>query len=174
MPDDPDKTARGTAARGFGHERLVVYRKALEFYGLAFALARRWARRDARLADQLRLAAASIPLNIAEGSGEFRSGEKARFYRIALRSATECAAVLDLLHLQSSIHPQPTSPTRTPTPTPTPTPAPARTPAPAPAPAPKTNPRALLSEIVAMLTTLSVVTPSNSNSNSPSPSNSNS
>lgn len=38
----------------------------------------------------------SIALNIAEGSGEFARKEKARFYRIARRSATECAAILDI------------------------------------------------------------------------------
>jgi len=41
--------------------------------------------------DQLRRAANSIPLNIAEGAGEFSPAEKARFYRMARRSATECA-----------------------------------------------------------------------------------
>ena len=35
-------------------------------------------------------------LNIAEGAGEFAAAEKARFYRIARRSATECAAILDV------------------------------------------------------------------------------
>ena len=35
------------------------------------------------------------PLNIAEGAGEFSPGDKARFYRMARRSATECAAILD-------------------------------------------------------------------------------
>jgi four helix bundle protein len=38
----------------------------------------------------------SICLNIAEGAGEFSGPEKARLYRIARRSATECAAVLDI------------------------------------------------------------------------------
>jgi four helix bundle protein len=33
-------------------------------------------------------------LNIAEGAGEFSPSEKARFYRMARRSATECAAIL--------------------------------------------------------------------------------
>lgn len=33
----------------------------------------------------------SPSLNIAEGAGEFAPAEKARFYRIARRSATECA-----------------------------------------------------------------------------------
>jgi len=37
-----------------------------------------------------------VTLNIAEGAGEFSKGDKARFYRMAKRSATECAAVLDI------------------------------------------------------------------------------
>jgi four helix bundle protein len=45
---------------------------------------------------RLRRAATSIVLNIAEGAGEYSKAEKARFYRIARRSATECAAVLDV------------------------------------------------------------------------------
>ena len=40
----------------------------------------------------------SIPLNVAEGAGEFAPKEKARFYRMARRSATESAAVLDVCH----------------------------------------------------------------------------
>ena len=50
---------------------------------------------EAQLADQLRRAALSISLNIAEGAGEFSPQDKARFYRMARRSATECAAILD-------------------------------------------------------------------------------
>ena len=34
--------------------------------------------------------------NIAEGAGEFSPADKARFYRIAGRSATESAASLDI------------------------------------------------------------------------------
>ena len=50
----------------------------------------------AELADQLRRAALSIPLNIAEGSG--REGrDAARLYGIARGSALECAAVLDAM-----------------------------------------------------------------------------
>ncbi len=48
------------------------------------------------LADQLKRASVSIPLNIAEGAGEFAAKEKSRFYRMAKRSATECAAILDV------------------------------------------------------------------------------
>jgi four helix bundle protein len=35
-------------------------------------------------------------LNIAEGAGEYSRADKARFYRMAKRSATEAAAILDL------------------------------------------------------------------------------
>ena len=48
------------------------------------------------LVDQLRRAALSVPLNLAEGSGKF-SRDAVRFYAIARGSALECAAVLDAL-----------------------------------------------------------------------------
>ena len=35
-------------------------------------------------------------MNTAEGAGEFSKGDKACFYRMAKRSATECAAILDI------------------------------------------------------------------------------
>lgn len=51
------------------------------------------ARVDAGLADQLRRAVASVPLNLAEGSG--RTGrDRLRHYRIALGSAKELRAAL--------------------------------------------------------------------------------
>ena len=79
----------------FEHERLDVYRAAIEFLVVADEIATNLPRGRAYLADQLRRAATSIPLNIAEGAGEFSPGDKARFYRMARRSATECAAILD-------------------------------------------------------------------------------
>ena len=42
-------------------------------------------------------------LSSAEGAGEFANDEKARFYRMAKRSATECAAVLDVCHRLSLV-----------------------------------------------------------------------
>jgi four helix bundle protein len=36
-------------------------------------------------------------LNIAEGAGEYRPKEKARFYRMSRRSADEASTALDLL-----------------------------------------------------------------------------
>ena len=77
------------------HERLDVYRAAIEFLVLADEVATSLPRGRGYLVDQLRRAATSIVLNIAEGAGEFCPGDKARFYRIARRSGTECAAILD-------------------------------------------------------------------------------
>jgi four helix bundle protein len=82
--------------RRFDHERMEVYRLALEFVGSANAMRTQILRSRGALADQLDRAAVSIALNIAEGAGEFAPREKARFYRIARRSATECAAILDI------------------------------------------------------------------------------
>ena len=80
----------------FDHERLDVYTAAVDFLALAHGIITSFASGHGDLADQLRRAATSVVLNIAEGAGEFSKPEKARFYRIARRSATECAAVLDV------------------------------------------------------------------------------
>jgi four helix bundle protein len=83
------------------HEKLEVYRFAIRSVVLADEIAENLPRGRAYLVDQLRRAASSIPLNIAEGAGEFAPTEKARFYRMAKRSATECSSILDILqHLQ--------------------------------------------------------------------------
>jgi four helix bundle protein len=80
----------------FDHERLDVYKRALDFVVAADAIRKELPAGRGALADQLDRAAVSIALNIAEGAGEFAPREKARFYRIARRSATECAAILDV------------------------------------------------------------------------------
>jgi four helix bundle protein len=80
----------------FDHERLDVYTAAVDFVVLAHGILSILPSGHGDLADQLRRAATSIALNIAEGAGEYSKAEKARFYRIARRSATECAAVLDI------------------------------------------------------------------------------
>ncbi len=89
---------------GFPHERLVVFRKAEEFAVWADELAGNLPPGSSHLADQLRRAAISIPLNIAEGATEFSPKEKVRFYRIALRSAGECSAILSLLRRRSALN----------------------------------------------------------------------
>ena len=80
----------------FHHERLDAYKTAIEFVVAVDPIASQLPRGRHYLADQLRRAASSIALNIAEGAGEFSRKEKSRFYRIARRSATECAAALDV------------------------------------------------------------------------------
>ncbi len=58
----------------------------------AGANARRIIARGLNSSEALKRAATSIVLNIAEGSAEYSPAEKARLYRIALRSGAECHA----------------------------------------------------------------------------------
>ncbi len=81
----------------FHHDRLIVYRKSIEFVAVAAEIVPTIEPGYAHLRDQLARAATSISLNVAEGSGEFSKPEKARFYRMARRSASECAAILEVL-----------------------------------------------------------------------------
>ena len=78
------------------HEKLDVYHIAIEFVILSDAIIEHMPRGRGYLSDQLQRAALSISLNIAEGAGEYAIDEKVRFYRMAKRSATECAGVLDV------------------------------------------------------------------------------
>jgi four helix bundle protein len=81
----------------FDQDRLDAYNHGRSFArGLGPILAK-LPRGEGERLDQIRRAALSITLNTAEGAGEFRPKEKARFYRMARRSATEAAAVLDSL-----------------------------------------------------------------------------
>ena len=80
----------------FGFQRLDVYRASIQFLGLMSKLVAGVPRGHGDLVDQLRRAALSVPLNLAEGSGKF-SRDAVRFYAIARGSALECAAVLDAL-----------------------------------------------------------------------------
>jgi len=80
----------------FDHERRQVYQLALEFIEFVEGLVSEFPQGHADLTDQLRRASGSVVLNTAEGAGEFSKREKARFYRMARRSGTECAAVLDI------------------------------------------------------------------------------
>jgi four helix bundle protein len=91
----------------FDHERLRVYDLSLDFLVIVENIVGTYPAGRAYLVDQLRRASTSIVLNIAEGAGEFSKKDKARFYRMALRSATECAAVFDAskrLHLATDSH----------------------------------------------------------------------
>src|SRR5215831_17806565 len=80
----------------FDHEKLDAYRASVEFVVLVAKIVEQLPRGRAYLADQLLRAGTSIPLNIAEGAGEYSGSEKSRFYRMAKRSATECASIFDI------------------------------------------------------------------------------
>jgi four helix bundle protein len=82
-------------------EKLDAYRVALEFQALAVQLVPK--RGCAELPDQLDRASISIVLNIAEGCGRRLPADKGRFYSMARGSATECAAILDLLGVRGLV-----------------------------------------------------------------------
>ena len=81
----------------FDHERLDVYRCALDTLDCCDLVLEQMPPGRAHFRDQLDRAATSVVLNIAEGAGEFSRAKKRRFYRMALRSATECAAILHIV-----------------------------------------------------------------------------
>jgi four helix bundle protein len=78
-------------------QRLDVYRCAIEL--LAFTASVEFPRGQSHLADQLRRAALSVPLNLAEGAGRASEADAARHYAIARGSAMECAAIMDSLRV---------------------------------------------------------------------------
>ena len=94
-PSQPSTAPLFAGAALLDFEKLDAYRVALEFQSLASQLVPK--RGCAELRDQLDRASISIVLNIAEGCGRRSPADKARFYSMARGSATECAAIIDLL-----------------------------------------------------------------------------
>lgn len=82
---------------GLDHERLEVYQVARELSReINRVMKKARLKRERRdLVNQVLRAAASVPLNICEGSGERAPGRRAYFYRVARGSATELAGALD-------------------------------------------------------------------------------
>ena len=74
-------------------ERLEVWKLALEYLDLLYEIAERLPRSEQHnLTSQLRRAATSICLNIAEGSTGQSDAEQARFLGMAIRSLVETVA----------------------------------------------------------------------------------
>lgn len=83
---------------GFGHEKLDVYRAAIEYVGWAYRYCEELkGHRNAK--DQILRASQAIPLNIAEGNGKATDGDRRRYFEIARGSALECGAVQDVLEV---------------------------------------------------------------------------
>lgn len=82
----------------FGHERLDVYRAAIEYVGWACRYCEALkGHRNAK--DQLLRASQAIPLNIAEGNGKATDGDRRRYFEIARGAALECGAIQDVLEV---------------------------------------------------------------------------
>jgi len=85
------------------YERMDVYRCAVEFLALSARVLETIPKGNAALADQLKRAALSIPLNIAESSGKTSTADRKRFCAIARGSAMECSAILDACRVLSLV-----------------------------------------------------------------------
>jgi four helix bundle protein len=82
-------------AHMLAYQKLDVYRCAVRALALSARITDEIPKGYGVLSDQLRRAALSISLNIAEGSGRPSAAGAARFYGMARGSAMECAAILD-------------------------------------------------------------------------------
>ena len=80
----------------FHHEKLTVYKRALEFATWSQDLIESVTKKTSTR-DHLERSGDSIALNIAEGNGKFSQKDRARFCQIAHGSTLESAACLDLL-----------------------------------------------------------------------------
>lgn len=90
----------------FNFQRLDVYQRAIEFLAAAATITDELPRGSGALCDQLKRAALSIPLNIAEAQGRSSTGEVARAYAIVRGSAMECAAIIDAARVLNAIDEQ--------------------------------------------------------------------
>jgi four helix bundle protein len=83
----------------FDHERLDVYRLAIEFVALAGAWLDDGVLAGCRHSAVRHLddASTSVAANIAEGNGKRSLADRARYLEISRGSALECAACIDVL-----------------------------------------------------------------------------
>jgi four helix bundle protein len=79
------------------HEKLECYKQSVEMVEDLSKEVAKWPRGYGYLSDQLRRAASSITLNIAEGNAKESHPERRRFFRIARASTAEVGACMDLM-----------------------------------------------------------------------------
>jgi len=85
------------------HKKLAVYARALEVMALSDETTESLPRGRSQVREQMDKAATSVVANVAEGAGEFQPREKARFFRIARRSAVELAAWFDIVEQRGEV-----------------------------------------------------------------------
>ena len=78
-------------------KKLDVYKCAIELLALTAEVLEslRKSKGNAMIADQLKRAVVSVPLNIAEGAGKSTPADQTKHYVIARGSAMECGAIFD-------------------------------------------------------------------------------
>ncbi len=82
----------------FNHQKLKCYEFALDAARKVPTLIRGWPSGYGYLEDQLKRAASSVVLNIAEGNYRYSVKERRRFFEIARASAGEVSSILDIAH----------------------------------------------------------------------------
>jgi four helix bundle protein len=88
----------------FKFEDLMVYQKALDFVDLAYEVSKSFPKSELyNLTSQFKRAAVSIPLNIAEGSGD-TNAQFNRFLEIARGSVKECVVCSTIAKRQGFIN----------------------------------------------------------------------
>lgn len=80
----------------FFFEKLKVYQRIREFAIKLCKIAGSFPVKFSRIRDQLIGAGISVPLNVAEGSGQNSTKEKRNFYKISRRSLFECIPILEI------------------------------------------------------------------------------
>jgi four helix bundle protein len=78
------------------HDDTRIYRRSMQLVEIARDTQDQLPTGYAFLADQLRRAASSIPLNFAEGCGKSTPRDRRRYFHSARASAYEVAAILDV------------------------------------------------------------------------------
>jgi len=85
------------------YENTRIYQRAMELVTLSTRVLNELPVGYGFLADQLKRAACSVPLNFAEGYAKGSLKEHRRFYRIARGSACEVAAIFDVAHIMGVV-----------------------------------------------------------------------
>ena len=86
----------------FDFEKFHVYQRAESLYVKVLEILSS-PKIDKNIKNQLKRAALSIILNIAEGAGKYSKKDKKNFYTISKGSTNECVAIIRILKLENKI-----------------------------------------------------------------------